>query len=550
MKKAILKGTLCLFLLKGLCFSAFATGNITWMDPSLSLGGNTQVEGYGMPQFSQGLLAVTMEIDGETRYGYVNSQGDLVISAYYLEAGAFVEGLAPVKVLVSQEEADENLRSYLGAGWTGTQGGEGMVERYGYINQYGHVVVPPCFLSAYSFAEGLAAVEITSGIWGYMTPSGTTAFETRFHWAGDFVGDYAVVLSNGRYGVVNRQGEYVISPWYASIAQGNGSFLVYDSGSFRVMDASGQWLSSVGFSQGGGFSQGLALVESQGAWGYVDTAGQVALPPQYEEAYHYQEGLAWVKSNGVYQYIDCNGKVTLVADYDQVTSFSQGYARVKQGVYYGFIDKTGAKVVSVTYRDAVPVSEGLGLVFDGSRWGIFTRELNCGDWAKDFVLEAETLGLLPQGMEGIDLNQALTRTEFVSLVMKLYEAKGGTFSVPSPLENPFGDTRNEEVRRAFALGIATGKSPDYFAAYETIDREQAATLFLALYETLTGREVSVTERSDFADQEEISPWAERAVGFLSEKGVVSGVGAGRFDPNSPISGQEALVMALKMMGIF
>lgn len=536
--------------------TAVATPAITWIDPSLSPGGNTQMEGYSMPRFSQGLMAVSKEVAGETRYGYMNTQGELTISPYYLEAGAFGEGLAPVKVLVSQEEADENLRQFLGAGWTGTQGEEGMVERYGFINEYGHIVVAPCFLRAYSFADGLAAVEVTPGIWGYMTPTGGKAFETLFHWAGDFVGDYAVVSTNGLYGVVDRQGNYVIRPFYESIAQGDGAFLVYDQGRFRVMNLEGQWLSSSGFDQGGGFSQGLALVEEDGLWGYVDQAGQTALAPQYSEAYHFQDGLAWVWVNGRYQYIDCNGRLALVADYVQVSSFSQGYARVKEGIHFGFIDKTGAEVVPVTYRDAVAVSEGYGLVFDGTQWGIFSRELTVADWAEPFALEADSLGLLPGEMEGIDLSRALTRTEFVSLVMSLYEKIGENeaialvATVPCPSENLFVDSRNQAVRQAFSLGIATGKSPEYFAAYETIDREQAATMLLALYETITATTVPLVEGGEFADQGEISTWAWRAVGFLSQEGVVSGVGGGRFDPQSPISGQEALVMAMGMLEIF
>lgn len=555
MKKIL--GTVLSFGLVWWGSSATKAMEIRWMDSSLTPAGNTAMENYTMPQFSQGLMAVTTEVGGEIRYGYVNTQGEMAISPYYLDAGVFSQGIAPVKVLVSQEEADENLKGFLGDGWTGTQGGEGMVERYGYINQYGHVVIPPCFLQAYDFHEGLAAVEVTPGIWGYMNPWGVKAFEALFHWAGDFRGNFAVVSSQGKYGVISQYGAYVLQPWYDSIAGGDGVFFVYEQGGFGLMNDSGNWISTQRYAQGGYFSQGLALVEDNGRWGYVNGVGAMAISPVYTEAYHFQEGLAWVQTEEGYGYIDCNGRmdsVVLTEDYSQLSSFSQGYARVKQGVYYGFIDKTGSEVVPVVYRDAIPVSEGLGLVYNGTAWGIFSTEHNCSVWAEDFVKEAEERDLLPTALVGIDLNQPLNRTEFVALVLALYESMAGDyghsaeeiFAVPSPWANPFVDTQDEGVRRAYALGIASGKSPDYFAAYESIEREQAAAMLLAMYEVMTGVTVSPSASHGFTDGAEISAWAERAVAYFSEKKVIAGVGEGWFDPRSPISGQEALVMVLNM----
>ena len=50
----------------------------------------------------------------------------------------------------------------------------------------------------------------------------------------------------------------------------------------------------------------------------------------------------------------------------------------------------------------------------------------------------------------------------------------------------------------------------------------------------------------FPDKGEISPWALEAVAFLAGRGLVQGDNAGRFLPRSALTRESALLMAVRM----
>jgi hypothetical protein len=51
------------------------------------------------------------------------------------------------------------------------------VDRWGFVDQTGKLVIPPRFLNAGNFSEELAAVEVCSG-WGYIDRSGKFVWQT------------------------------------------------------------------------------------------------------------------------------------------------------------------------------------------------------------------------------------------------------------------------------------------------------------------------------------------------------------------------------------
>lgn len=166
-------------------------------------------------------------------------------------------------------------------------------------------------------------------------------------------------------------------------------------------------------------------------------------------------------------------------------------------------------------------------------------------WAKELVDAAIGEMLMPSHLQGTDLRQSITRTQFAALAVELYISMGGA-SVPLPTENPFTDTQDPQVLQAYALGLTSGVGEGIFGADQTLTREQAATMLTNVYRKVGGQ-VSVTQGDTFADDGSLSGWARESVYFMYQNKIVSGVGEGKFSPSTPIQSQAALIMAGKML---
>ena len=153
------------------------------------------------------------------------------------------------------------------------------------------------------------------------------------------------------------------------------------------------------------------------------------------------------------------------------------------------------------------------------------------------------MNLIPTHMKGQDLRTPINRTQFAALTVRLYEAMSGQ-SIPTPATNPFTDTSDQAVLKAYSMGFTAGISKTQFGANTLLTRQQAATMLCAVYEKLGG---TVTASSlPFSDADQIEPWAVTPVSFVSTNGIISGYPDGRFAPNDTAKQQDCLIMALRM----
>ena len=99
---------------------------------------------------------------------------------------------------------------------------------------------------------------------------------------------------------------------------------------------------------------------------------------------------------------------------------------------------------------------------------VFTGE-TVDEWAVERVESAIRLELMPECLEGQDLRAEMTRAEFAALTVKLYEAMSGKLA-EVPKQNPFRDTQDPEVLKAYGLGFVTGLTEDTFGGEEPVTR--------------------------------------------------------------------------------
>ncbi|MBR3731089.1 MAG: WG repeat-containing protein, partial [Spirochaetales bacterium] len=99
------------------------------------------------------------------RFGYIDSQGKMVIEPIYISAGEFCEGFAKVAVY----EADMSGHSVK---WT-------------FINADGEQLTSPKYEEVKSFCNGYARVCI-GGLWGYIDKTGKQIIKCDFDDCWDF----------------------------------------------------------------------------------------------------------------------------------------------------------------------------------------------------------------------------------------------------------------------------------------------------------------------------------------------------------------------------
>jgi hypothetical protein len=152
--------------------------------------------------FSEGLVP----IETKGKWGFMDPTGTLVIEAKFEDAENFSEGLAPVKVQVSETV-------WCPAGESGNRSGTTMM--YGYIDKTGKMVIPAVFNSVEPFSEDVAAVRKCDEA-VFIDRTGKTVISGHFTYASSYSGGLAsfqTLTKDGLLsGYVNRSGKIVWGP--------------------------------------------------------------------------------------------------------------------------------------------------------------------------------------------------------------------------------------------------------------------------------------------------------------------------------------------------
>lgn len=134
-------------------------------------------------------------------------------------------------------------------------------------------------------------------------------------------------------------------------------------------------------------------------------------------------------------------------------------------------------------------------------------------------------------------HQTVDRAAFTALLVRALGLKSTTDAQPF-IDVPSTAWYAREVAAAYEAGIISGRSDDQFAPQAYITREEMAALLVRAYAYVRG-EVSSASSSEYADQDEIAPWAEPYVNQATEVGLMIGTGHHKFAPKALATRAEA-----------
>lgn len=152
-------------------------------------------------------------------------------------------------------------------------------------------------------------------------------------------------------------------------------------------------------------------------------------------------------------------------------------------------------------------------------------------WAKPELDEANEKGLIPQSLIGVDMKKPITREEFAELAVVLYEKTTKTTISPET-SNPFKDTTNPEILKAYKVGITEGTSKTTFDPKKLTNREQVATMLSrTIRKMVPNGDYSTKGAPSFTDQKDISKWALEHVLYMAKQEIIKGTN-GKFMPKA------------------
>jgi hypothetical protein len=235
-----------------------------------------------------------------------------------------------------------------------------------------------------AFSDGLAAIVVPVGRWGYIDESGRWVFAPIFLLANHFdrgvataqlgpdAGDPPAAPPGAWVLLHKTEPMKALDPAIASVRDFSG-----DLAEFATAQRLGGYIDRNGaikiaptlLATRPFCSDGTAPVRTAGGWGLINSQGAFVVPAQYEDIHCFSEGLAAAK-HGEWGFVDETGKFVIAPQFFGVGDFSEGLASFESRGWpngphylyvnsYGFIDRTGSVVVPAKYDAVYPFKFGI-----------------------------------------------------------------------------------------------------------------------------------------------------------------------------------------------
>ena len=300
------------------------------------------------------------------KMGLVNSSGENVVPYVYDDIHDFDNGFAVVE----------------------------KGEKYGVINCAGKVIAP-CEFSRAGIVDGLILIE-QDGKFAIINSDGVaTPFifdiidNSDYYWAIKSIwhrGEGHIgVRINGKWGFIDRESSTFVVPCeYEEVSNYcEGFAVVKKDGRYGVVNTDGELITPCVFDKIFDYKNGFALAVREGKRGVLDSTGQLCIPCRFDRLCDWgsllsngciYNGLAKVMQNGKYGLINLNGKQTSVS-FDEIGSY-YGFAKVEKNGKYGLVNTDCELIVPCKYDDVYRTEAGPWIVTLGNKKGALDSEGN------------------------------------------------------------------------------------------------------------------------------------------------------------------------------
>lgn len=138
-----------------------------------------------------------------------------------------------------------------------------------------------------------------------------------------------------------------------------------------------------------------------------------------------------------------------------------------------------------------------------------------------------------------DYRRAITRAEFIDVIIKNYESKYKEIIINT---DSFSDTLSDAVLKAKSVGIVSGVGNNRFMPNKPITREEVAVIIDNLVNTINDKQYIISHH-EYDDGKSVSDWAKASVQAMNHYRLMIGVSDNQFAPKSNLKREEAIVLS-------
>jgi hypothetical protein len=249
-------------------------------------------------------------------------------------------------------------------------------------------------------------------------PTWRWIIEPQYDVAWSFYEDLAAVRQNGKWGFIDKSGNFVIEPQFDGVRN---------------------------------FSDGMAAIKQKGKWGYANSNGEVVIEPKYYEAYDFKEDIARVErfANDENHHINKNGHVTPVVPVKKksktITPTNRNVFQSAKNGKFGFTDKNKNWVIQPEFSNAKEFNDNVACVSKNGKWG-FIALLEPFEYVNEYIktqlntsqpsdIGAELIVLFDKAIDNL-VKSSLLDMELARAEISDYDEEHSTFLVSVPV---YGD---------------------------------------------------------------------------------------------------------------
>jgi hypothetical protein len=236
------------------------------------------------------------------------------------------------------------------------------------------------------------------------------------------------IMTNGRYGLVNKKGKVILSGmlyigefhegkamctksgmleldknnkkneqiipadefynklicnyrlYYDNRSDFVGSAIIAKNAEWGYIDTNGKWVvdgTKQKYENVGNFVNNRAIVRKNKKWGMIDQLGNIVLPIIYEELSFIPNSnnkLYFLSlKNEKFGYINSMAKLILPLNYDKIKEYSENMIAVCKAGLWGFADEQGNEIIACKFRSVNDFSEGLAAVMVNGKYAYIDK---------------------------------------------------------------------------------------------------------------------------------------------------------------------------------